>query len=313
MRIGGVEIEINIPYDRRDLDSVEVLSQRRKAFFRGFYTRKQRSVMQRFTDRGFNVLYDLVKRYKSFLESRIDIFMGKTFCIKISTGCSGQCSYCSIKLSRGLVKSKSLDKILAEFKEGLDQGYMHFALLGTDIGDYGRDIGMNLCDLLDQMVSIEKDFKIRLRNVNPRWLISNWPRFRTILETGKIAYLQSPIQSGSNRILELMKRGYYAEDFLACARKIRLMFPTVVLKTKIIVGFPSETETEFLESIIIVNSGIFDYVDVFRYTRRPGTPASLMEPEVPDEVKIRRHRKLLFRTLFNQPWRKLQAINHLNP
>ena len=99
----GVEIEINIPYDRRDLDSVEVLSQRRKAFFRGFYTRKQRSVMQRFTDRGFNVLYDLVKRYKSFLESRIDIFMGKTFCIKISTGCSGQCSYCSIKLSRGLV------------------------------------------------------------------------------------------------------------------------------------------------------------------------------------------------------------------
>ena len=308
----GDEIEINCPYDRKVLDSVEALSQRRKVFFREFYTREERSVLHTLTDPGFRLLFYLLKRYKDYLESRIDVFNDKTYCIKISTGCLGQCSYCSIKLSRGSVKSKSLDNILAEFQRGLDLGYKHFALLGTDIGDFGRDMGMDLCDLLEKMVSIDKDFKIRLRNVNPRWLIPNWLRFKPILETGKISYIQSPIQSGNNRILGLMKRGYNAEDFLACTREIRLRYPSVVLKTQIMVGFPTETETEFLESINIVNSAIFDYADVFRYTKRPRTPASLMEPEVPDDVIMRRHRKILFRSLFNQPWRKMQAIYHLN-
>ena len=306
----GKEPAVHCAYDGVTPDLAIALSERRKAFFGQYYNRDQSGLMQSLLNPAFSGLYDLMKRYKDFFESRIDVFNDKTYCIKISTGCLGQCSYCSIKQSRGRIKSMPMDNILVGFHQGLAQVFKHFVLLGTDLGDYGRDIGLDLCDLLESLVCINEDFKIKLRNVNPRWLIPNWPRFRTILESGKISYLRSPIQSGNNRILELMKRGYHVEEFSKIAREIHNRFPFIFLTTDIIVGFPTETETEFQDSLEI--SPIFDYAVVFRYTKRPNTLASLLEPEVPQDVIVRRYRKILLRSLFNNPWRKVQAIYRLN-
>ena len=94
-----------------------------------------------------------MKGYKDFVESKINVYNDKCYCIKICTGCLGSCSYCIIRYSRGKIKSKPIKKIMEEFKQGLALGYRDFALIGTDLADYGQDVGMNFTQLLKQMVA----------------------------------------------------------------------------------------------------------------------------------------------------------------
>ena len=112
-------------------------------------------------------MFNGMKAYKDFLESKINVYNPKCYCIKICTGCLGSCSYCIIRYSRGKIKSKPIEKIMEEFEQGLSLGYRDFALIGTDLGDYGQDVGMNFPQLLEQMVAMPGDFRLRLRNVNP--------------------------------------------------------------------------------------------------------------------------------------------------
>lgn len=266
---------------------------------------------QRITFPFYKAVYNSIKGYKDFLESRINVYHDKSYCIKVCTGCLGSCSYCVIRFSRGRIKSKPLAKILEEFRVGLDQGYRDFALIGTDLGDYGDDIGLDFADLLAEMIALPGDFRLRLRNVNPRGIIKFFPKFRELLKSRKITYLLSPIQSGNNRILELMNRGYNAEDFTDCVRQIRTSCPSLVLQTQFIVGFPSESEEEFLDSKTLVDQGLFDYVDVFRYSDRDGTKAAFINPKVPPEEIMQRYQQMFFTTMLNHPLQKLQAIYRL--
>jgi len=112
-----------------------------------------------------------------------------TYTIKISTGSSGACSFCSIKQARGAIRSRPSGKIVEDCQQGRAQAYTEFALIGTDIGDYGRDVGENLLDLLRTLINRKGAFKIRLRNVNPRWLIPSAPQLRDLLTSGKISYI----------------------------------------------------------------------------------------------------------------------------
>jgi len=256
-------------------------------------------------------LFNGMKAYKDFLESRINVYNDKCYCIKICTGCLGSCSYCIIRYSRGKIKSKPIEKIMEEFKQGLSLGYRDFALIGTDLGDYGQDVGMNFPQLLEQMVATPGDFRLRLRNVNPRGIIEYFPQLFQLLDSKKIVYLLSPVQSGDNRILELMNRGYKIEDIVSCMGKIRAAYPFVVLQSQIIAGFPTESETEFLSSKAVVDRGIFDYIDIFRYSDRYGTKSASIYPKVPEETIMERYRNLFFKALINHPVRKLQAMQRL--
>jgi threonylcarbamoyladenosine tRNA methylthiotransferase CDKAL1 len=258
------------------------------------------------------MLFDGVKYWKDFFESKINIVNSKTYCIKIATGCSGNCSYCVIKTSRGKVRSKPLDRILEEFQKGLDLGYQQFALIGTDLGDYGGDQGNDLIDLLEKMTSLPGRFFIKLRNVNPRWIIAQSENFYDLLGRGNIRYILSPIQSGSNRILELMNRGYKQEDFANVVKKIRSSYPSVLIQSQVIVGFPTESEEDFMETRHLVNQNLFHYMDVFRYSDRNGTKSQTIYPKVPEPVIMHRYRKLLFKSLLNHPIQKLQIIYGLN-
>lgn len=257
-------------------------------------------------------LFDEVKSWKDFFESKINIVNSQTYCIKISTGCLGNCSYCVIKKSRGKVKSKSLDRIMEEFHKGLELGYQEFALIGTDLGDYRKDQGGDLINLLEKMTSQPGRFFIKLRNVNPRWIIAQGKNFYDLLKRGNIRYLLSPMQSGSNRILELMQRGYRKEGFVNVVKQIRSSYPSVLIQSQVIVGFPTESEEDFLQTKHLFDQNIFHYADVFRYSERNGTVAQTIYPKVPEPVIMTRYRKLLIKCLVNHPLQKLQIIYGLN-
>jgi len=240
----------------------------------------------------------LLSRYEAFVQKRIDVWDEGTYTIKISTGCSGACSFCSIKQARGTIRSRPSGEIVEDFKKGLAQRYTDFALIGTDIGDYGRDIGENLLDLLEMLVNLKGEFKIRLRNVNPRWLIPSAPQLRDLLASGKISYIQSPVQSCSENVLRLMNRGYRAEEFLRAVRTIRSASSEVFIKTQIVVGFPGETEEDFLANKRLYKSQLFNYVEVFAYSLRPNTRAEALPGQLPSAVVTARRRKLLLKSLF---------------
>jgi tRNA A37 methylthiotransferase MiaB len=258
----------------------------------------QSRLKQRLVRRLSQPLVALLAQYKDFVESRMDVWNTSTYTIKVSTGCRGNCSYCSIKQSRGAVSSKMIPCVIEEFKTGLGKGYRSVALIGTDIGDYGKDRGEDLLDLLKALIEIPEPFRLRLRNVNPRWIIPTGARFHDVLSSGKIAYLEAPMQSASDRILKLMNRGYEAREFLDAMRAIRAACPKLLVKTQIIVGFPSESEEDFQQSVALMKTGLFDYVDVFRYSDRPNTKAATFDGKVPGKVILKRYRKLFFKSLF---------------
>ena len=247
----------------------------------------------------------LITRYRRLIDRELNFDSSKTFCIKVSTGCKGNCSYCSIKLARGDVISKPIPDIVEEFRRGRDQGYRDFALLGTDLGDYGKDRGDDLMKLLESLVRQNGDFILRLRNINPRCLIPSATRLGELLQSGKINYILSPVQSGSDHILGLMGRGYRVGDYMEAVRTLRKAYPRLFLKTQIIVGFPGETEDDFEKTRTLLKSSLFDYVDVYAFTPRPMTRAADLPDRVPDPVIMKRYRALAMRTFFQLPLRQV--------
>jgi tRNA A37 methylthiotransferase MiaB len=249
-------------------------------------------------------LIRLFTAYRRWVDKEILSSYDKTYCMKVSTGCLGICSYCSIRLARGRVKSKDPDILVQEFQRGLDQGYRDFALLGTDIGDYGKDLGVDLLDLLERLVAHERKFTLRLRNVNPRWLIPSAPRFCELLTTGKIGYILAPMESGSNRVLDRMNRRYCVEDYLEAIKEIRAAWPRIFIKNQVMVGFPGETQEDFNRTKQVLKRGLFDYTDVCAFTRRPKTKAWDLPDQVPDEVIAKRYRDLRFMSFVQLPLKR---------
>ena len=128
------------------------------------------------------------------------------------------------------------------------------------------------------------DFKIRLPNVNPRFLIDMIPEFREIIRTGKIEAMGIGVQSGNNRILKLMNRGYRIEDYKEAVSILKSEYPPLNIRTNIIVGFPSETEEEFEDTLKLIKEIDFAFADVHRYSPRSKTKAAKMKGQLPPEV-----------------------------
>ncbi len=246
-----------------------------------------------------SIIEKLTESYRNRLDQAINVFGPNSFCIKVSTGCPNKCAFCAVKISRGKLRSKPLNRIIEEFEEGLARGYREFALLGTDVGAYGRDFGITLVDLLRELVKIEGDYTIRLRNIQPKFLIEMMPELREILRSGKISYLSSAAQSGNNRILKLMRRGYRIEDYKEAIIILKSQFPELQIRTQIMVGFPSETEEEFQDSLRLLDEIKFDFVEVYPFQARPNTEAATMEDQVPQKVIRRRYHKAYMKSLFN--------------
>lgn len=263
------------------------------------YTLLDRWRARNLRERGIRIAIQkqLVRCRLRELGNTIGVDNPHTFPIKVSTGCLGACSYCAIRFSRGRLKSKPIDSVVREFEQGLSKGYSDFALIGTEVGSYGRDRGTNLIALLWELLKKRGDYKIKVRNVHPKFLIENLPELREVFQSRKISFLSSSVESGNNRILELMNRGYQIEDFKEVIRTLNTEFPQMLIRTQVMVGFPSETEDEFHDTVRLLDEVSFDFVEVYMFQPRPHTKAAKMEGQIPLEVARRRWHELFMKSL----------------
>jgi MiaB/RimO family radical SAM methylthiotransferase len=216
----------------------------------------------------------------------------KVFHLKISEGCLGQCTYCSERIARGSLKSKPISEIMEEFQEGLNGGYRIFSLNADDVGVFGRDNQENIAQLLEEMLKIEKDFRLVITELNPLAFLRHGEKIVKLLTSPKIIFITVPLESGSQRILRLMKRPYLIKEVMPLLSKIKVENPKIKINTHIIVGFPGETNEDFQETFNLLDKFYFNKVKVFKYSERPGTPANLMPNKVCEEERERRQKIL---------------------
>ena len=206
------------------------------------------------------------------------------FHVITSTGCLGSCSYCVIKRARGQIRSKSEEEILKEMKNGIKKKFNKFILWGDDIGAYGDDISTNIVSLLQKICKEFRDNNVRIyiHRINPQWLIKYKAGLFKVLASGLIKLFYSPIQSGSNKILELMNRNYSKEDIISIFSSIKKEYPEICLKTDMMIGFPSEQNEDFHDSLDLLRMNIFDDLEVFKFRAFKNTPAYRLKEKIDD-------------------------------
>jgi threonylcarbamoyladenosine tRNA methylthiotransferase CDKAL1 len=196
--------------------------------------------------------------------------------VEIANGCMSECTFCQTKIAKGWLRSYRIGDIVRQIKSDIQSGCKEVWLSSTDNGCYGRDIDSNLVDLLQACCSIEGDFKIRVGMMNPMYLPAILDRMvRLFCENDKLfKFLHIPVQSGSDRVLRKMKRGHTSKTFIDAVQAFREKSPDMTISTDIIVGFPSETEDDFKQTVDLLERSEPDIVNISRYAARPRTEAS---------------------------------------
>jgi threonylcarbamoyladenosine tRNA methylthiotransferase MtaB len=210
--------------------------------------------------------------------------------VKVYDGCNSFCSYCIVPLVRGREKSVPLDQVVAEVSHCVTDGYNEVVLTGTKLGSYSYE-GAALGELLQRILKETDVARLRLSSLQPQeislGLVELWRDSRLC------RHFHLSLQSGSDTVLERMKRRYTAVDYQQAVALIRDMVPEVAVTTDVIVGFPGETEAEFKESFEFCQQVQFSRIHVFSYSPRQGTEAALMPDRVRDRVKRERSQRML--------------------
>jgi tRNA A37 methylthiotransferase MiaB len=190
----------------------------------------------------------------------------------------------------------------------LRKGYREFALIGTDLGAYGRDLDSDLVDLLRSLLKCGEGYTIRLRNIQPRFLHRMMPQLMDILASGRITYLSTAAESGSNRILRAMNRGYTVEQYTEAVGIINRDFPHIEIRTQLMVGFPGETEEDFRATLRLLDHVTIDYVEIYEFEARPRTHAEQMRDQVQSHLAKKRALRLLIKSIFSNRQRRRRAL-----
>ena len=197
--------------------------------------------------------------------------------VEIASGCMSECTFCQTKLAKGWLRSYRIGDIVRQIQSDIENGCKEVWLTSTDTGCYGRDNGTNLVQLLKACCySIEGNFKIRVGMMNPMYLPKIQDKMVDLFCTSDklFKFLHIPVQSGSDRILRKMKRGHTCKTFLDVVRAFRVKIPEITISTDLIVGFPSETEDDFDETVNLIEVAEPDIINLARYSARPGTQAA---------------------------------------
>jgi tRNA-2-methylthio-N6-dimethylallyladenosine synthase len=214
--------------------------------------------------------------------------------INIMFGCNNFCSYCIVPYVRGRERSRNPQDIVAEIKNLVADGVVEVMLLGQNVNSYGKNLEepMTFAQLLKEIEKIEGLKRIRFMTSHPKDLSDEL--IEVMANSTKICkQLHLPLQSGSSEILKVMNRRYDKEKYLSLVEKIKKAIPDIGLTTDIIVGFPGETEEDFLETLDVVRKVRYDSAFTFIYSKRTGTPAAAMENQVPEDVVKNRFDRLL--------------------
>ena len=208
--------------------------------------------------------------------------------VKVQDGCDHACTFCVTTLARGPGRSRSLAQVLAEIRELHAQGYQEAVLSGVQLGSYGRDLGLEqgLHTLLRAVLADTDIPRLRLSSLEP-WELT--PDFFDLWQDARLCrHLHLPLQSGCDATLRRMRRRCNQRDFRVLLAAIRARVPQMSITTDVMVGFPGESEAEFAASQEFIEEQDFAGLHVFRYSRRPGTPAARMRQQVSEETKKRR-------------------------
>lgn len=214
--------------------------------------------------------------------------------VNIAYGCNNFCSYCIVPYVRGRERSRLADNVVKEVESLVKEGYKEITLLGQNVNSYGHDLsdGSSFAGLLDEIGKIEGKFRLRFMSNHPKDLTKD------VVEAVKrnphaCKAIHLPVQSGSDRILALMNRRYTREKYIAEVETIRSLIPDCAITTDIIVGFPTETEADFLDTVNLVKTVKFDGAFTFVYSKREGTKAAAMEGQVDPEIQKDRIMRLI--------------------
>lgn len=209
--------------------------------------------------------------------------------LKIQDGCDYKCTFCTIPLARGGSRSQHQENVIINFQQLLQEGYKEIILTGVNVGDYSDQYGENFYSLLSKLVEIEGDFRIRISSIEPN-LLSN-EIIKLTSQTDKLVnHFHIPLQSGSTKVLRLMKRRYNAEFYRDLIIKLAEQIPGIGIGADVIVGTPGETEEDFMATYEFIKNLPFSYLHVFTYSERPNTYALTMSGQVEkNERKKRNH------------------------
>ena len=242
-----------------------------------------------------NVLLSHEETYADIVPVRTDK-NGVSAFISIMRGCNNVCSYCVVPYTRGAERSRDPETILAEARDVFSRGYKEVTLLGQNVDSYlwkcdARTV--NFAQLLESVAEISPELRVRFATNHPKdisdELIEAMARHDNICK-----HIHLPVQSGSDRLLEKMRRRYSREWYLERVRKIREVLPGCGITTDVIAGFCSETEEDHLDTLSLFREVGFDYAFMFNYSERPGTLAARKYPDdVPQEVKTRRLNEII--------------------
>jgi tRNA-2-methylthio-N6-dimethylallyladenosine synthase len=214
--------------------------------------------------------------------------------VNIMYGCNNFCSYCIVPYVRGRERSRNPEDILREIRDLVKDGVVEIMLLGQNVNSYGKTLEnpMTFAELLVEIEKIEGLERIRFMTSHPKDLSD--ALIEVMKNSKKICnHLHLPFQSGSTKILKIMNRKYTKEDYLSLVDRIKAAMPNISLTTDIIIGFPGETEEDFLETLDVVKKVRYDSAYTFLYSKRTGTPAANMENQIEDSVAKDRFDRLL--------------------
>ena len=216
--------------------------------------------------------------------------------LQLSMGCNSVCSYCIVPSVRGRERSRNVREILAEANQLASEGVTELMLLGQNVNSYGRDLSPDarctFAELLRAIDAIDGIDRIRFMSPHPKDMRGDV--IAAMAESPSVCnQLHLPLQSGSSRILKLMRRTYDAERYLDLVGRVREAMPDIALTTDIIVGFPGETEEDFQETLRVYDEAAFDHAYTFIYSARNGTEAAGFDGQLPDELKHERLGRLV--------------------
>ncbi|WP_302630367.1 tRNA (N6-isopentenyl adenosine(37)-C2)-methylthiotransferase MiaB [uncultured Eubacterium sp.] len=214
--------------------------------------------------------------------------------VNIMYGCNNFCSYCIVPYVRGRERSRNPEDIVEEVKELVANGVVEVMLLGQNVNSYGKTLEnpISFAKLLEKVEEVEGLKRIRFMTSHPKDLSDEL--IKVMAKSKKICkQMHLPLQSGSSRLLKIMNRHYDKEQYLLLIKKLRKAIPDIGITTDIIVGFPGETEDDFLETIDVVKKARYDSAFTFIYSKRSGTPAAKMPDQVPEDVVKDRFNRLL--------------------
>jgi threonylcarbamoyladenosine tRNA methylthiotransferase MtaB len=211
--------------------------------------------------------------------------------LKIQDGCDYTCSYCTIPLARGKSRSLKPEEVLENFKALLDEGYKEIIITGVNVGDYGKAFNMDFYSLLLKMVEVPGDFRLRISSIEPNLLTDEILEL-TLNNKKMCRHFHIPLQSGSPKVLRLMQRRYKQENYRKLINRVIEKIPDAGIGVDVIVGFPGETEDDFMDTYNFLKELPVSYLHVFTYSERPNTKAINFEGVVNHTERKRRNNML---------------------